>query len=166
MPPRFASLCLLALCAPGCASDADRDTVPVTQDRASANADPGETIRRRADGAVGGFPSVAAGPSRTATDAAVGGLDASSAAGALDSGQQDAAAAAYACSQNYDCVVKDVGSCCGYYPRCANLGATFGPPSCNNGQVGLCSFPSIDHCECQQNRCVSVPSSVQGSQQF
>lgn len=65
-------------------------------------------------------------------------------------------ASPYACKVNLDCTIKDVGNCCGYYPRCANANATFAPPVCTGGQAGVCGFPSIDSCECRQNTCVSL----------
>jgi len=64
--------------------------------------------------------------------------------------------ARFACEANLDCVVKDVGNCCGYYPRCANVAATFFPPNCSGGQAGVCGFPTITSCECIQKQCVSV----------
>lgn len=65
-------------------------------------------------------------------------------------------ASPYACKVTLDCTIKDVGNCCGYYPRCANANATFAPPVCTGGQAGVCGFPSIDSCECRQNTCVSL----------
>jgi len=84
--------------------------------------------------------------------------DASSDAGSTDA-QADAGGAAgpgFGCKVNLDCVITNVGNCCGYYPRCANVNATFSPPVCTGGQAGVCGFPSIDSCECRQNRCVSL----------
>lgn len=75
-----------------------------------------------------------------------------------DGGVSDGGAASspFACAQNLDCVVKDVGNCCGYYPRCANVSATFAPPDCSGGQAGVCGFPAVDSCECRQKTCVSL----------
>jgi hypothetical protein len=73
---------------------------------------------------------------------------------ATDAGSTSSSA--YACKVNLDCVITNVGNCCGYYPRCANVSATFVPPVCTGGQAGACGFPSIDSCECRQNTCVSL----------
>ncbi|HEY6880836.1 MAG TPA: hypothetical protein VI299_22585 [Polyangiales bacterium] len=61
----------------------------------------------------------------------------------------------YACQTGNDCTVRDVGSCCGYYPRCANVNAVFVRPVCN-GTAGVCGFPVIDSCACVQGTCVSL----------
>jgi hypothetical protein len=115
----------------------------------------GRSIATEADAAVAW--DAASAPDAARRDAGEGseGGDAS----ARDAGSSDAAraaSAAYACNVNLDCVIKDVGNCCGYYPRCANVAATFAPPSCSGGQAGVCGFPSIDRCECRQNECVSL----------
>ncbi|KAH7350152.1 hypothetical protein B0T11DRAFT_290674 [Plectosphaerella cucumerina] len=60
------------------------------------------------------------------------------------------------CKQDSDCVVRNVGNCCGYYPRCANANAVL-PKPCPGGGVGICGFPNIDSCKCGSNGgCVSL----------
>lgn len=61
----------------------------------------------------------------------------------------------FQCDSDADCAVKDVGNCCGYYPRCANVDATFERPSCE-GRAGVCGFPTIESCACRQNTCRSL----------
>jgi hypothetical protein len=75
---------------------------------------------------------------------------------AAAAGRDAAASDPFACRQASDCAVKNVGNCCGYYPRCANVDATFSPPDCSAGQVGVCGFPEITSCDCRANSCVSL----------
>jgi hypothetical protein len=95
-------------------------------------------------------PRSDAGARPVTTDASSAAADASL---ANDAGS---GASPYACKANLDCVITNVGNCCGYYPRCANVNATFAPPACTGGQTGVCGFPTIDSCECRQNSCVSL----------
>ncbi|MBU1203659.1 MAG: hypothetical protein KKG60_01165 [Nanoarchaeota archaeon] len=67
----------------------------------------------------------------------------------------------YFCELDEDCVVKNIGSCCGYYPRCVN--ADYVPDveavrkECEGeGMVGICGYPEIDECRCENNKCVSI----------
>jgi hypothetical protein len=62
----------------------------------------------------------------------------------------------YACAADADCVVKNLGSCCGYNPRCMNERSAPVPEQCGEGMVGVCGFPEITHCACQESRCVSM----------
>src|SRR5687767_3757454 len=59
----------------------------------------------------------------------------------------------YACTQDADCVVKNLGSCCGYNPRCMNERSAPVPEQCGEGMMGACGFPEISHCACQESRC-------------
>jgi hypothetical protein len=55
----------------------------------------------------------------------------------------------YSCEQDSDCVVMDVGSCCGYYPECLHKSSTPDPSNaCNDGGSSICGFPSIETCVC------------------
>lgn len=61
-----------------------------------------------------------------------------------------------ACTQDSDCVIRNVGNCCGYYPQCANAGATL-PKPCPGGGASICGFPVIESCKCGSNGgCVSL----------
>jgi hypothetical protein len=81
-------------------------------------------------------------------------------AGASTTPPQDAGTtttdARFSCTKDSECAVKNVGNCCGYYPRCANVNATFGPPSCKPGQAGVCGWPEIEQCRCRNNTCVAL----------
>jgi len=64
----------------------------------------------------------------------------------------------YACEVDADCAIKDVGSCCGYYPECVNVDATvdsdFVAAQCAaEGLGGVCGYPSIDGCLCSGGVC-------------
>ena len=65
------------------------------------------------------------------------------------------------CSESSQCEVKDVGNCCGYYPRCVNR--DFVPDLeavrdwCKDTEtVGVCGFPNITHCACVEQTCRSM----------
>jgi hypothetical protein len=62
----------------------------------------------------------------------------------------------YACSADADCEVKNLGSCCGYNPRCMNVRSQPVPEQCAEGMMGTCGFPEITHCACSESRCVSM----------
>ena len=69
----------------------------------------------------------------------------------------------YACNQDSDCVIKDVRNCCGYYPACVNAGAVIDVESVDRecakqSVMGVCGFPEISGCACQNGSCVSVES--------
>ena len=65
------------------------------------------------------------------------------------------------CSSDADCEVKDVGSCCGYRPRCLHRDSpTFAEEvkaRCRaEGRVGHCGIAAVAGCACEAGRCVSV----------
>jgi len=67
----------------------------------------------------------------------------------------------YSCETAEDCAIKDVGNCCGAYPRCVNRDAKTFPKKvmelCSQqGLASVCGFPSISRCECQGGLCVGV----------
>jgi hypothetical protein len=58
----------------------------------------------------------------------------------------------YSCEQDSDCVVMNIGNCCGYYPACLNKTSTPDPSkSCESGGSSICGFPSIEKCVCDLN---------------
>jgi len=64
----------------------------------------------------------------------------------------------YSCNTDSDCEIKDIHNCCGYYPGCVNKNAKTDPDfvrkACIIEGVGsICGFPSIDGCECVENKC-------------
>jgi hypothetical protein len=57
----------------------------------------------------------------------------------------------YSCEQDSDCVVMNVGNCCGYYPECLHKSSTPDPSNgCEFGgsTTSVCGFPSIEKCVC------------------
>ncbi len=65
----------------------------------------------------------------------------------------------YSCKSDSDCVIKDVGNCCGFYPRCVNRDAMAYPGlvrqlCAEEKLVSVCGFKSIRSCECVSGTCV------------
>ena len=65
------------------------------------------------------------------------------------------------CESDVDCAVKDVGSCCGYYPRCVNKDSPTFPElvkaQCRKeGRSSICGFPAISGCQCVAHECVNI----------
>lgn len=78
-----------------------------------------------------------------------------------------AASGGLACRSNADCVVKDVGSCCGYQPRCLNTKAETFPERvrekcASEGRVSTCGFREIAGCECVQGKCAAIHDAADG----
>lgn len=62
------------------------------------------------------------------------------------------------CKTSADCAVKDVGNCCGYYPRCVNVNAAVDPQAvqaqcARSGMASVCGFKPVESCECVQGEC-------------
>ena len=62
------------------------------------------------------------------------------------------------CRVDSDCAVKDVGSCCGYFPSCVNTAAEPDPKAvqaacAESGMAGVCGFREIEACACVSNTC-------------
>lgn len=90
----------------------------------------------------------AADPAATASPAQSGAIDAS-------------------CQVDADCAVKDVGSCCGYSPRCVNTNSETFPEQVkarcgNQGRVGICGFPAISGCRCVKGSCTDSNVAASG----
>ncbi len=65
------------------------------------------------------------------------------------------------CQSATDCVIKDVGNCCGYYPRCVNAAFPADPAGVRRiceeqGLASVCGFPTITACDCVQGACVGL----------
>lgn len=78
-----------------------------------------------------------------------------------DSGVATVGALDASCKTDSDCAIKDVGSCCGYNPRCLNKDSQTFPEQvkakcANDGRVGICGFPAIAGCECVQGKCARL----------
>lgn len=64
----------------------------------------------------------------------------------------------YSCTQDSDCVVKDVHNCCGYQPACVNSDAQVDPDYvrevCKKYSLSSgCGFDEITGCKCVNNTC-------------
>ena len=64
----------------------------------------------------------------------------------------------YSCGSDVDCVVKNVGNCCGYYPQCVNKAFTPDPDAVkawcrDNDMLSVCGWMDIDYCVCTAGRC-------------
>ena len=73
----------------------------------------------------------------------------------------DPNAVSRACKVDADCVVKDVGSCCGAHPTCVNKDAATDPNAVraqcrNEHRVGVCSMEAIGGCSCVQGQCSNI----------
>jgi len=65
------------------------------------------------------------------------------------------------CQADADCVVKDIGSCCGAFPSCVNRGSPTDPAAvqaaCDkNGQATHCGRRVLEQCACHQGQCVAA----------
>ncbi|RYD15189.1 MAG: hypothetical protein EOP90_09615 [Lysobacteraceae bacterium] len=65
------------------------------------------------------------------------------------------------CRVDADCVVKDVGNCCGHYPACVHRDSPTFPDlvkaDCERrGIAGVCGFPVIKGCACVDGRCAAA----------
>ena len=73
----------------------------------------------------------------------------------------DTVAVVTGCKTNADCVVKDVGSCCGAMPACVNKDSPTNPAAVqaqcqSKGMVGVCGFRELTACQCSSGQCVSA----------
>jgi len=65
------------------------------------------------------------------------------------------------CQSNDDCVVKDVGSCCGYNPQCVHKDQATDPAAvkeqcAKDGRSSICGFQEPTGCECVNQQCKSI----------
>jgi len=65
------------------------------------------------------------------------------------------------CRADADCVVKDIGSCCGAFPSCVNRDSPTDPAAvqaaCDkNGPAAHCSRRVLEQCACRQGQCVAA----------
>ena len=75
----------------------------------------------------------------------------------------DAGVVDTSCKTDADCVVKDVGNCCGYYPQCVNAGSPTFPEQvkaqcAKDGMASTCGFQEVGGCQCVQGRCENLPN--------
>ncbi len=65
------------------------------------------------------------------------------------------------CRTDADCAVKNVGSCCGYFPLCVNKNAKTDPAAVRaqcekDGISSICGFQEVKGCQCVQGRCENL----------
>ncbi|MFZ5636583.1 MAG: hypothetical protein ACOY82_08335 [Pseudomonadota bacterium] len=65
------------------------------------------------------------------------------------------------CRTDADCAVKNVGSCCGYFPLCVNKDAKTDPAAVRaqcerDGISSICGFQEVKGCQCVQGRCENL----------
>jgi hypothetical protein len=70
------------------------------------------------------------------------------------------------CRTDADCVVKDVGNCCGYYPACVNATSPTDPKGvqaecAKKGLASVCGFREISSCTCSQGHCEGASGGMQ-----
>ena len=71
------------------------------------------------------------------------------------------------CKADADCVVKNVGSCCGEFPACVNKGSPTDPQGVQarckaENRMSVCGFNEINACHCVHNECVGEQPPVGG----
>jgi hypothetical protein len=74
-----------------------------------------------------------------------------------------------ACKTDSDCVVKDVGNCCGYYPACVHKASPTDPAGvkaqcAKDGMASVCGFPTIEGCRCAKGQCIAGVPAIDPSQ--
>ncbi|WP_370451311.1 hypothetical protein [Lysobacter sp. N42] len=62
------------------------------------------------------------------------------------------------CRTDADCVVKNVGNCCGAMPACVNKDARTDPAAvqaecARKGMSSICGFKPVESCECVAGTC-------------
>jgi hypothetical protein len=71
------------------------------------------------------------------------------------------------CKVDSDCMVKDVGNCCGYFPACVNRNSPTDPAAvraqcAKSGIASVCGFNEITACRCVRDQCVGDREPVGG----
>ena len=80
--------------------------------------------------------------------------------------QQYQTSLARRCESDSDCVVKNVGSCCGYMPQCVHKDVQTFPEQVKalcekEGRSSICGFQEPAACSCVENQCRSAANSLQ-----
>jgi hypothetical protein len=65
------------------------------------------------------------------------------------------------CKSDSDCVVKDIGNCCGRFPACVNKSAKTDPAAvraqcAKDGMSSICGFEDVTACQCVEGQCRSA----------
>lgn len=97
--------------------------------------------------------------------ATVGCAGARGPASALEAPAAPTADAPKRCARDADCVVKDIGNCCGYYPACVHREQPVDPEGVQRrcreqGLSSICGFPEITACTCVDGTCRAGESSL------
>lgn len=71
----------------------------------------------------------------------------------------------FSCNTDADCTVKNVGNCCGYYPRCVNKDSPTDPEAvqaqcAKSGMASVCGFQPVSSCQCVQGACEGSDSAL------
>ena len=71
------------------------------------------------------------------------------------------------CKTDADCVVKDVGACCGAMPACVNRNSPTDPAgvraACSaENRASVCGFNEITACHCMRGQCANEQAPVGG----
>lgn len=64
------------------------------------------------------------------------------------------------CKTDAECMIKDVGNCCGFYPACVNVDSPTDPKGvqaqcAKSGMASVCGFPAIEGCQCVKGQCTA-----------
>ena len=73
------------------------------------------------------------------------------------------------CRTDSDCVVKNVGNCCGAMPACVNRDSPTDPAGvqarcAKEGMASVCGFAEIEGCRCADGQCISAVAPIDPSQ--
>ena len=65
------------------------------------------------------------------------------------------------CRTDADCMVKNVGNCCGAYPSCVNRNSPTDPAAvqaqcAQRGMASVCGFQEVSGCQCVQGQCRDI----------
>ncbi len=72
------------------------------------------------------------------------------------------AAAPLTCTIDAQCMVKNVGNCCGAYPACVHVDQAVDPAAVKqrceaDGRSSVCGFKEIQACRCDAGLCAESP---------
>ncbi len=67
----------------------------------------------------------------------------------------------YSCETREDCVVKNIGNACGYYPKCVNAESHTNPrfavKASEREEINaVCGFKAVNLCSCIKNKCEGI----------
>jgi len=73
----------------------------------------------------------------------------------------------YACKEDRDCTIKNVGNCCGAMPACVSKDSPVDPAAvqsqcAKDGRMGACGFRQISACSCNAGKCEASGDPLRG----